>query len=281
MTNDTIPWPLHAVVAGPCDEIQVIDSTWQDAPAWRPGDQWVATYAPGLTYPGPPHPGLLLRVGLTAGDHLELMVAREEPDDDLRCVFRSELSNGGDGLAVFPGFADDLELPRGTYPVSVWVDADQPTAVRRCVIVLGDQMPYRLGESMLVWVDGWQMQCCGDPFAVGSRVEWTLYEMADEDWLDSVLGEELAGEVTHGEEHHDEAAAAAAAPTTVGQVQRIRAVCGKFGPDPGSVSAAAPVNIPIPGTAELVDVTRADGWYREPDGLEFNGYLVDLRPTEE
>ncbi|TDD63011.1 hypothetical protein E1263_01500 [Kribbella antibiotica] len=269
MTDDGIHWPLRAVVTGPCDEVQVMDSTWQDAPVWRPGDKWVATYAPCLTYPGPPHPGLLLRVGLAAGDHLELTVAREEPDDDLRCVFRSELTNGGDGLAVFPGFVDDLVLPRGTYPVSVWVDADQPNAVRRCVIVLGDQEPFRLGRSMLVWVDGWQMECCGEPFTVGSRVEWTLYEVSSRDWLDSVLGEEFAEEVTHGEEHHG--GAADGAPTTVGLVRRIRAVVSKVGV--GQLGAGA---TPIPATGRLVDVTDADGPYQD-----LIGYLVDLRPTEE
>lgn len=37
---------------------------------------------------------------------------------------------------------------------------------------------------LLVWVDAWQMQCCGDPFAVGSRVAWTLSE-PDREWLAS------------------------------------------------------------------------------------------------
>ncbi len=131
-----------------------------------------------------------------------------------------------------------------------------------------------IGESLLVWVDAWQIQCCGDPFAVGSRVKWTLYEESDRDWLTSVLGDDLARQVTHGEEHHgglpDDA------PTTSGLVARIRAVSCKFGPDPTSVSAAAPVHIPIPGTADVVDVPEADGWYAEAEGRRFNGYLVDV-----
>ena len=127
---------------------------------------------------------------------------------------------------------------------------------------------------MQVWVDAWQMQCCGDPFEVGSQVEWTLYEESDRDWLAAVLGDDVARQITHGEEHHgglpDDA------PVTVGRVTRIRAVSSRFGPDPNSVSAAAPVHIPIPGTAEVVDVDAADGWYTETDGLQFNGYVVDI-----
>jgi hypothetical protein len=33
-----------------------------------------------------------------------------------------------------------------------------------------------LAVALVVWVDGWQMQCCGTPFAVGSQVAWTLGE---------------------------------------------------------------------------------------------------------
>ena len=28
--------------------------------------------------------------------------------------------------------------------------------------------------DMTVWVDSWQMQCCGEPFCRGSQVAWTL-----------------------------------------------------------------------------------------------------------
>jgi hypothetical protein len=28
--------------------------------------------------------------------------------------------------------------------------------------------------GMTVWVDSWQMRCCGEAFHVGSQVAWTL-----------------------------------------------------------------------------------------------------------
>ena len=140
------------------------------------------------------------------------------------------------------------------------------------------EVGHRHDESLLVWVDAWQMQCCGDPFSVGSRIEWTLYEESDREWLIAVLGDDLAAEVTHGEEHHgglpDDA------PTTIGVVDRIRAVSSRFGPDPTSVSAAAPNHVPIPGTAVVVEVAEADGWYAEDGDRHFNGYLVDLERVE-
>ncbi len=41
--------------------------------------------------------------------------------------------------------------------------------------------------GMTVWVDSWQMRCCGEPFRVGSQVAWTL-SGADPDWLGAMLG---------------------------------------------------------------------------------------------
>lgn len=80
----------------------------------------------------------------------------------------------------------------------------------------------------------------------------------------------------NGEEHHgglpDDA------PTTTGSVTRIRAVSSRFGPDPAK--PAGNVRVPIPETAVVVDVSKADGWYPEPDRPQFNGYLVDLRLME-
>jgi hypothetical protein len=46
------------------------------------------------------------------------------------------------------------------------------------VIVARNGSTWRAGPGqtqcvgMMVWVDGWQMQCCGDPFSVGSADGW-------------------------------------------------------------------------------------------------------------
>ena len=53
--------------------------------------------------------------------------------------------------------------------------------------------------GMTVWIDGWQMQCCGKPFRLGSQVAWTL-RAADPDWLEAVLGAQQP--VDAAEEHH-------------------------------------------------------------------------------
>lgn len=39
---------------------------------------------------------------------------------------------------------------------------------------------------MTAWVDGWQMQCCGEPFRLGSQAAWPLRPAPD--WLEEVPG---------------------------------------------------------------------------------------------
>lgn len=129
-------------------------------------------------------------------------------------------------------------------------------------------------DRLVVWVDAWQLQCCGVPFAVGGEVAWTLHRNVDRQWLGSTLGEGLAGTVTHAEEHHDRQPEGQA-PVVRGRVRRIRAASCRYAPDP-----VRDVLVPVPGSTVVSEVERADGWYPETGALRFNGYLVDLRESE-
>ena len=55
--------------------------------------------------------------------------------------------------------------------------------------------------GLTVWVDNWQMQCCGEPFSVGQQVSWTLGDV-DQDWLMAMLGADAQVSVDAAEEHH-------------------------------------------------------------------------------
>ena len=94
------------------------------------------------------------------------------------------------------------------------------------------------------------MQCCGDPFKDGDRVEWTLSSENDLHWLEM--------------------------PTTTGVVNRIQAVRCRFAAALGAVGGDPEMLYPVPGSGEMTIIHRADGWDTESDGLRFNGYLVDL-----
>lgn len=125
-----------------------------------------------------------------------------------------------------------------------------------------------------VWLDAWQVQCCGEPFAVGSDVAWTLRDDVDRDWLGAVLGDALAASVDRAEEHHGQLPQDH--PPTHGAVRRVRAARCRYVP----VAAGSQQRCPAPGSVRLADVDRADGWEREDGEVVFAGYLVDLDVDE-
>jgi hypothetical protein len=118
-----------------------------------------------------------------------------------------------------------------------------------------------------VWVDDWQMQCCGEAFSVGDRVSWRCAPV-DGKWLTESLGPELARTVTHHEEHHG----GEGTEPLIGTVLSIRAVCRDLAPRPGENPR---VLYPVPDTAVLTGVETADGWFKADKG-HFAGYLAEL-----
>jgi hypothetical protein len=124
--------------------------------------------------------------------------------------------------------------------------------------------------ELTVWVDDWQMQCCGEPFAVGSKVSWTLRD-TDAEWLATVLGPDATMKVDAAEEHHG--GAPDDAPVVEGLVRSIAAVHCRYAPRPGENPR---MFHPVPGSGLVTEVSSADGWTRGQNGLEFAGYIVRL-----
>jgi hypothetical protein len=105
---------------------------------------------------------------------------------------------------------------------------------------------------MTVWVDSWQMQCCGDPFRRGSKVTGTLRD-ADPDWFAAMLGPFVRRTVEMEEEHHG--GVPADTPPTTGTVTLIAAVHCRYAP---RGSGAGP-SYPVPGSGVLTR-GRVGGW---------------------
>jgi hypothetical protein len=123
---------------------------------------------------------------------------------------------------------------------------------------------------MTVWVDSWQMQCCGEPFRIGSQVAWTLGR-PDLDWLNAMLGADARQSVDAAEEHHG--GLPADTMPTRGTVTRIAAVHCGYAPRPGSDSRT---RYPVAGSGVLTELDSADGWTTDLGELNFVGYLVQL-----
>ena len=120
-----------------------------------------------------------------------------------------------------------------------------------------------------VWVDAWQMQCCGDPFSVGSTVDWTVLAEIDREWISSFMGDEEAARFTHDEEHHGDLLPST--PHVIGVVTRIDAVFCRYGAVEGERALQ-----PIAGSSRFEPRESVDGWEDHPADDHFAGYAVDI-----
>ncbi|MEP7764228.1 DUF6578 domain-containing protein [Sanguibacter sp. 25GB23B1] len=123
--------------------------------------------------------------------------------------------------------------------------------------------------AVLIWVDGWQMQCCGEPFSVGDVVAWHVDD-PDSEWLSAALGPEMAQRVAYAEERHSESPDDL--PLQRGSVIAIHAAFSEYAP----ISADSTALYPVKGSAVLREVPRADGSDRLESGATFNGYVVEV-----
>jgi hypothetical protein len=121
-----------------------------------------------------------------------------------------------------------------------------------------------------VWMDGWQMECCGDPFAIGSIVRWTVFTPPDFEWLSAVLGDEGAHRIDGAEEHHGGEQGEMC--SIEGAVRSIEAVFCRYGPRGESDGAWYPVD----RSGVLVPLSSASRTEHGVEGLEFVGYVVTL-----
>lgn len=121
--------------------------------------------------------------------------------------------------------------------------------------------------TLTIWVDDWQIQCCGETFRPGDAVSWQLLEIDPEDYAD-VVGSERAPEIDFREEHHGQEEEH---PSTRLQVLTVSEVHCRYAVPSDSTSN---VHHPVPGTTELVPVREADGWAKARPHVRFAGYLV-------
>ncbi|WP_037871487.1 DUF6578 domain-containing protein [Streptomyces sp. SPB074] len=127
--------------------------------------------------------------------------------------------------------------------------------------------------TLTIWVDDWQMQCCGEKFAPGDVVSWHLQEVDPEDYA-AVVGSERAAEIDFCEEHHGQEGAHA--PTRL-RVLAVSEVHCRYEVPPGGASSGRQ---PVPGSTELVRVREADGWAARRPHVDFAGYLVTAERAE-
>lgn len=112
------------------------------------------------------------------------------------------------------------------------------------------------------------MQCCGEPFAAGDKIEWTVVP-ADQEWLTSVLGDALASTVTDAEEHH--ASDDMTLTRLRGAVVEVKAAYCQYEASPGQRTM-----LPVAGSGTTAKRVSVDGWEPADAGMTFVGYVVDV-----
>jgi hypothetical protein len=129
-----------------------------------------------------------------------------------------------------------------------------------------------LGPVGKVFIQAWEMQCCGELFSVGENVSWTTSEFRADPFLVSALGIDAALTITHMYEGHRDDDDNGFYGQTTGTVTAIEVVWCRRDDQPG-------VHFPIPESA-VSERRQAieDHWAAEDrgDGLSFEGYVITL-----
>lgn len=127
-----------------------------------------------------------------------------------------------------------------------------------------------------VWIEGWEMQCCGDSFIVGDFVQWPAVPVERSDWLERLFkGREVVVHYAyraHGDDEEDEPPV----ERVSGRVERIDAVTSAVVRTP--IDAIGHEVTISEGTAELHPVRRVHRGrpLADTEQAEFFGYLVML-----
>lgn len=113
----------------------------------------------------------------------------------------------------------------------------------------------------------WQLECCGDGFALGDRVTWTAIAAPSQLAVD--LGATEAADIAWCEEHHPSKKQRVS--TIEGTVSAIRAIWQKYEPSTGATL------VPVTGASKGADVAVADGRVTAEAEYSFTGYVVTLQ----
>jgi hypothetical protein len=124
-----------------------------------------------------------------------------------------------------------------------------------------------------VWLADWEMECCGEPFAVGDYVQWPGKVVDRSDWLERLFSDTRVVVHYAYDGHHEDGEPLV---TVSGMVQRIDAVASSVVRIP--VHARGDEHRIVEGGAVRHSVQRVERTppFREKAGAEFVGYLVHL-----
>lgn len=126
-------------------------------------------------------------------------------------------------------------------------------------------------QIVKIWIDGWQMQCCGDAFSLGSKVSWHGHAVVDREFLGSFLDRSDVEVIEYSQEHHG--AEDGDLVRIEGNVVSIAVVSCRYEP----TTADPMMHVPVEDSGTIEPLTSATGWEENrDDDRQFVGYVVEL-----
>lgn len=113
-----------------------------------------------------------------------------------------------------------------------------------------------------VLYEGWQMECCGQPFSIGDVVKWDVFA------FNKTLTD-ITQTIEYIYDAHYETSDGLL--TLQGTVYQINAIYTKY------KSSTDNPQFLIPVSSLLKSIVKADGDEEEMNGMTFNSYIVVLR----
>lgn len=113
-----------------------------------------------------------------------------------------------------------------------------------------------------VLYEGWQMECCGQPFSIGDVVKWDVFA------FNKTLTD-VTQTIEYTYDAHYETSDGLL--TLQGTVYQINAIYTKY------KSSTDNPQFLIPVSSLLKSIVKADGDEEEMNGMTFNSYIVVLR----
>ena len=141
----------------------------------------------------------------------------------------------------------------------------EPGAVQSAVRLVRHDAP--LPSVIRVWLEAWQVQCCGTTFEVGSHVDWEAGRHQGDAFVRRVLGEDLSSSIDFVEDHHGQIDDRV---ELTGEVTSITAAFCRYAP------SAEGELVPVAGTTTTEVRSLVDREETGLDGLMFVGYVVDV-----
>ena len=119
-----------------------------------------------------------------------------------------------------------------------------------------------------IWVDSWQMQCCGTALAIGIDASFQVMT-PDRSFLSPILGEEIVSAIDWAEERHSPERAL---HVVAGRVTGIDGAWCRY-----QLREDGRMYEPVSGSGRTEGLDSADGFENAGDDESFMGYVVEIR----